>query len=351
MKIVFIGCGNITNLRHIPSVKRVFRKLDFSVGLIGVSRNAVERASKHFSEADEFVGDITIEYPPDWLKDADLIIIGTPPSNHLQMIRTVLSTSPNAKILCEKPLCVHQDELQKFIREQSEGLNLSRLFVMHNFQFSDAFKQAKSLVKSNRFGKVVTFQGHQLSSPKRGLPDWYEELPMGLFWDECAHFFYLAKLFCEDFSILESSQYVKCGTSTPVQLNVSALSKTDIPITFSMNFSSPISEWGCAIVCERGILYIDMFRDILIVVDTDNEHKMIDVLKSTSQFLIQFSKGFFTSGLKYVSRKKFFGVDEAVRIVLESDIVDSNCIDFEEGVSVIEKMFIVREISRVNYID
>src|SRR2546421_243221 len=40
-------------------------------------------------------------------------------------------------------------------------------------------------------GKITGIDAVQLGNPRRRLPEWYEELPLGLFYDESPHLLYL----------------------------------------------------------------------------------------------------------------------------------------------------------------
>ena len=44
------------------------------------------------------------------------------------------------------------------------------------------------LLKSGELGKIESILELQLTNRNRRLPSWYDELPLGLYYDEAAHF-------------------------------------------------------------------------------------------------------------------------------------------------------------------
>jgi scyllo-inositol 2-dehydrogenase (NADP+) len=351
MNVVFIGCGNITNSRHIPAVKRVVGEKNLSVGLIAVKTIDAEKTSRNFKSSRIFVGDILEGEIPDWLPQAELIIIGTPPNTHLPLIDRLLEIAPSSKILCEKPIGVDEDQINRFRTSPTLKINSNRLFIMHNFQFSQGFVKAKQIIASGKFGKVLNFHAHQYSSKSRGLPEWYENLPLGLFWDECSHFFYLANAICGEFKVEHVNASFQSRISTPNQLDINGRSPNKIPISFRMNFDAPISEWGCSIICERGVIFVDMFRDFTIAIKSDREHKTLDVLRSSSSFVFQFIFGFITSGWQYLIRKKSYGTDQVIEALVGKNPDNLELIRIEEGLRVIGQMLVVSSFLKTNVRD
>ena len=60
---------------------------------------------------------------------------------------------------------------------------------------------------------------------------------------------------------------------------------------------------GIIIDLRKKIAIYDYFKDILIVLDNDNQHLAKDVLKTSLNFTAKFWAGFIKNGFKMVSHK------------------------------------------------
>src|SRR5206468_7684705 len=131
------------------------------------------------------------------------------------------------------------------------------LALVHNFQFARSVRRARRQLEEGRWGKITALHGFQLSSPGRRLPHWYEQLPLGLFYDESPHLLYLLRAFGGPVTVQRASQIPSTrGAVTPAVLNVeleigatsvsdgppslTLPARTNIPATLFMNFEAPI---------------------------------------------------------------------------------------------------------------
>jgi predicted dehydrogenase len=186
--------------------------------------------------------------------------------------------------------------------------------VMHNFQFARSALRLWADLESGRLGKIQSINAVQLSNPRRRLPAWYETLPMGLFYDESPHFFYLLRraapgLELRDVDIVPGRD----GRQTPqlVRARYTAPgSGGEIPVTLSMQFESPVSEWHLAVLGEDAVGVVDVFRDIYLRVPQDGLHTSSTVLRTTVASTAGHLAGYLTSGLRHVTGRLDYGVGE-----------------------------------------
>ena len=312
LNICIIGAGNISNTRHIPAVKR--NKGFKLFGVMSDSESKIQRTLKNTPIPNHFVINnsepITDQIQKcDWfISHIDAVIIGAPPRQHFDLVKAALLCGKH--VLVEKPMTMNKEEADEVINIAKEK-NLV-LNVMHNFQFANGFKKLLKLLEQNDGGKIISILETQFTNRQRRLPVWYNELPLGLYYDEAAHFVYSAIKIGGPITI-QKSYAVKSpdGGNTPLYLSVQA-SAGKIPVNMYMNFSSPLCEWTISVFCEKKLYIYDYFKDILIIEDNDNEHLAKDVLKTALQHSYHFWKGFFINGLRMATGNLLYGHDEVV---------------------------------------
>jgi hypothetical protein len=86
-----------------------------------------------------------------------------------------------------------------------------------------------------------------------------------------------------------------------------------------MNFNASISEWGLVISGTKGTILYDIFREIPIWVPHDGQHLPLNILRTSSSFIVGHLKGFFKNGIKYIFGRLHYGVNVVVRRVITSD--------------------------------
>lgn len=314
IRVCIIGAGNISNTRHIPAI--IKNKEEFEIiGVVSDERKKIERTQKKY----KFIKNtLLVNVEKDlkeqlencqWFKnEVDAVIIGTPPKQHYPLTRACLLLEKH--VLVEKPMMMlpkECDEVIKIAKEKNKVLK-----VMHSFQFSQGMKKLYSMYKKGKLGNLVSILELQLSNRDRRLPVWYNELPLGLFFDEAAHFFYSARKFGGELNVINASaQYNGSDDNTPRFLQAQMMAG-DIPVQMYMNFNSPICEWGLILICDKKIAIYDYFKDILIVLDNDRQHLAKEVLKTSLSFSFQFWKGFIQNGVKMVTGKLLYGHDECI---------------------------------------
>jgi predicted dehydrogenase len=223
---------------------------------------------------------------------------------------------------------------------------------MHNFQFTDGMQRLGALLRDGELGDVVSFYELQLSNKNRRLPEWYNDLPLGLFYDEAPHFMYLLEKYGGKLSIESAHAQFnqKTKEETPVLLSVMAKAGK-YPVSMFLNFESPVCEWHFMVVGEKKIAIYDLFKDILIVLPTDNEHYAMDVLKNSVRTTTQFWRGFIKNGFKMVGGSLLYGHDVVMEKFIESVIagklVDQS-ISSERGKSTIVSMNEIVDLVNAN---
>lgn len=312
LKVCIIGAGNISNTRHIPAILKN-GKINI-VGVISNDKKKIERTTNKYKISNSLLIDPNKDVLEQlkkcswFMNDVDAVIIGTPPKEHFEMVKVCLMLKKHT--LVEKPMMMCVEECDEVIRI-SEKNNLI-LYVMHSFQYSNGILEMEKRFKLGEFGNIESILELQVTNRRRRLPLWYNDLPLGLYYDEAAHFFYTAINLGGELEVKNASaQFNKINENTPKFIQAQ-LKAGNVPLQMFMNFNSPICEWGVILLCEKKAVIYDFFKDILIIVDNDDLHLAKNVLKVSLQFSWGFWKGFIKNGFKMVNKNLLYGHDKCI---------------------------------------
>jgi predicted dehydrogenase len=179
--------------------------------------------------------------------------------------------------------------------------------VMHNFQYADQMRKLNKYIENKTYGEIVSITELQFTNRFRRLPEWYNDLPLGLFYDEAAHFIYLLQKHGGKLSIENAHAVYNDGKeATPITLNVDAHAGK-VPVHMILNFNTPICEWYYIVSFDKVIFVYDFFKDILIKIKTDNEHMSGDILRNSFSYTFQYWWGFIKNGFKMVTGNLLYG--------------------------------------------
>jgi predicted dehydrogenase len=308
VKVAIVGAGNISNTRHIPGLRHVK-----SADIVGVLSNKAERAEntarKHNIDNFAVINDKLKDGglgKLDWFAGIDAVVIGAPPTQHYALVKLALTHDKH--VLIEKPMMMDQHECDELIELAKKKNKI--FYVMHNFQYAHKMIKLNEIIESKRYGEICNITETQFTNHDRRLPEWYNDLPMGLFYDEAAHFMYLLENHAGKLKINNSyAVYDKDKkANTPNTLTVSATAG-NVPVTMLLNFKSAVCEWHYIVSFEKRILIYDFFKDILIDLPSDNEHRAADILKNSLSFSWQYWTQFIGNGFRMLRRDLLYGHD------------------------------------------
>jgi len=348
-KVCIIGAGNISNTRHIPALLK--NKQVVVYGVISDDAKKIARTVEKYKFLENKLllvkeNDIKEQLEScDWfINEVDAVVIGTPPRQHYLMTKICLEL--NKHVMVEKPMAMNvqeAEEMSRIAKERGKVLN-----VMHSFQFSNGMEKLYERFQSGEFGELKSILELQLTNRDRRLPVWYNELPLGLFYDEAAHFFYSARRFGGKLEVKNASAcFNKKKENTPCFLQAQ-LTAGEVPVQMYMNFNSPICEWGLLLICEKKIAIYDYFKDVLVVLNNDNQHMAKDVLKTSLGFTFKFWGGFIKNGLKMVSHNLLYGQDNCMNRYIKAIEEEFQCFELspELGIEVVEAMNKIVEMAK-----
>jgi scyllo-inositol 2-dehydrogenase (NADP+) len=306
LRVALVGLGWVGVNRHLRWLRR-----DPSVSLVGVvDRNPekVERVRRQVHLARFAIATSAEEVG--WLGDVDAVSIATSPATHHRLALSYLRAGKH--VLMEKPLAMRPEEAEELCAEAVQR-NLI-LAVVHNFQFSRSVRHALRLLDSGALGELRAVWGTQLSNPSRRLPSWYEELPLGLFYDESPHFFYLMRrILGENLSVTGVDVIAgRAGIRTPRSVGFRLLGGR-VPARIEMNFDAPLSEWHLGIAGSDRLAVVDVFRDVTVVIRNDGSHSARQILRTSADAIGSHLWGVARSGYLLASHQLAYGNDEVIR--------------------------------------
>lgn len=308
IKVCVIGAGNITNTRHIPALQKTG---EFEiVGVVSDEQKKLDRTRTQHPFTNELLidsdsGKVFEQLQAcDWfVNEVEAVVIGTQPYKHFEITKACLLLDKH--VLVEKPMMMDVQQCKEV--SDIANKNGKILYVMHNFQYADSFMKMERKLKDGEYGDLTSILELQLTNRARRLPKWYNELPLGLFFDEAAHFFYTAYRLGGDIKILNAhAQYGKAKEETPMHLSIQSRAG-EIPVQMFINFNSPVCEWMAILFCEKKIVIYDYFKDIIVEASNDGMHGAKDVLRVCLQYTWTFWKGFVTNGFRMVTHNLLYG--------------------------------------------
>jgi predicted dehydrogenase len=303
-----MGTGWVALKRHIPAFKRDKRASLNAV--LGHEAASTEATARRFGIYRSF---LSLE---EFLKEPlDIVSVCTPPGTHASLVEAAIRSGKH--VLVEKPMTLTSDEGRSL-----EALARSTGVILcpaHNFLFSRSLESAKSLLESGRAGKVHWVMGLQLSSSRRRLPTWFNDLPGGLFFDEAPHFLYLMRYFLGKLRV-EQAWHTSGGRDLPP-----GTGRTEARLQGAhgdgyliMWFGAPFSEWLFILFCSQAVLILDLFRDILVHLPPERAHQARDVLKMSLGGTLRFWRGISTSGIRATCGRLAYGHDRLIGQFLEA---------------------------------
>jgi predicted dehydrogenase len=304
VRIGVVGLGWVGQARHVPTIAgdRRFR-------LVGVADRREDRARSVAARLQDVQASVASRLADiAWIQDVDAISVATAPMAHHQLVREALDRGLH--VITEKPFAMSVREGSAMLKDADRARKC--LAVVHNFQFARSMRRLKRDLADGRLGAIRGVRAIQLGNPSRRLPTWYEELPLGLFYDESPHLLYLLSSVAGPLSLVKAvSAESRRGHATPAQIDAwFDADKADYPITLSCNFESSLSEWHLSVHGEKGVGIVDIFRDIYLRLPNDGGHGTAEVIRTSVSATAQHWWQHLTSGIPHLAGKLRYGNDE-----------------------------------------
>jgi len=322
IRVGIMGAGWVAAARHGPGYLRDERCE--VVAVYDPTGSSAERLAEQFD-----VGLATDDLDQFYAAGIDVVSICSSPWSHADL--AVSAMSNGCHVLTEKPMAMNTAEA--LAMSETAGKTGRLLCVSHNFLFSRSVARADRALR--RAGPVEYVMALQLSSDQRRLPDWYQDLPGGLLFDEIPHLLYTLQYYLGDLTLdsVRVSRRSDVGHPTLTEILVAGERG---PGQATVVSGAPISEWHVSVVAEKGIVDLDFFRDIAVRVNPDGAHKARDILRTSSRVLSEHAVGFVRSGMRLSTKRLYWGHDTLIGRFLDavSGVAESP-VDLRESVAIV----------------
>lgn len=296
------GAGWVTTHRHLAAMRR---HGGFTIEVVA------DRRAERAREAARRFGiprAVQAERVDELGAQVDAVTCGTAPFAHYRVVDSALEHG--LPVLTEKPFTMTVAEGESLVAKARE--RQLPLCVVHNFQFARSVGELREWMADGRLGSVKAVRALQLSNPRRRLPEWFDELPLGLFYDESPHLIYLVRAVAgQALEPLDATVHPSTigSARTPAQIDAQ-LRAGSVPVSLHMNFEAPVSEWQVLVLGDRGLAMVDIFRDIAIYAPNDGGHGALEVLRTSLSSTWRHWLGYLRSGPGHVRGRLLYGNDE-----------------------------------------
>ena len=145
--IGIIGCGKISQVRHIPEYSD-----NPNAKLIGFFDLARERAEQMAAKYGGKVFDSVEELLADPAIDAVSVCV----ANNMHADVTIAALKAGKHVLCEKPMATNIEDCERMVEASRQYGRY--LMIGQNQRFALAHSEARKLIKQGAIGKVVSFR-------------------------------------------------------------------------------------------------------------------------------------------------------------------------------------------------
>ncbi len=307
LRVAEVGLGWVGLHRHLPAMS-AHGRFDI-VGVVDRHPGTAEEVARARGLRRHHCGDDLGAVP--WLDEIDAVVVATSPMTHYQIIKTALERGKH--VLTEKPFAMTVAEGQALVDLARERRRV--LAIVHNFQFARSTRALLADIAAGALGTVRGIVAQQFGNPNRRLPKWYDELPLGLFYDESPHLLYLLRRLAP-----AAVQMLSCelfpstlGKNTPSIVHAQYECRhagVRIPLTLDLRFESPVSEWHVTVLGDRAMGDVDVFRDIYVRLPNDGEHATMDVLRTSLTATWGHWRQHLTRGPLHLAGRLLYGNDE-----------------------------------------
>ncbi len=304
LRVAAVGLGWVTVNRHLPWLRRCP-----DVELVGVIDPRPEHVSAIAAQLKIRPGIGSRPQDVAWLDEVDAVTIGTPPQTHFPLAQSFLAAGKH--VLVEKPMAMNPIEASQLA--QAAHARGRTLAVVHNFQFARATRRLQEMRAKGDLGEVLGIAAVQLSNPSRRLPSWYQDLPLGLFYDESPHLLYLVRSLLSEEPAIVRADVVPSRSGQPTPALVDLRFDGPVPVTVTMRFEAPVSEWHLAVFGSKRLAVVDIFRDVLVVSPNDGRHGPADIMRTSAAAIASHLWGVARSGGLMLAGRLSYGNDEVIR--------------------------------------
>ncbi len=147
MKVGIIGCGKISQTRHIPEYDGN-EQVEIG-GYFDFNKERTEELAKKF-------GGKVYDSVESMLADDEITAVSVCVANNAHATVSIQALNKGKHVLCEKPMAISLEECEAMVEAADKNGKL--LMIGQNQRFNATHVKAKELLKDGEIGEVITFK-------------------------------------------------------------------------------------------------------------------------------------------------------------------------------------------------
>ncbi len=262
LRVAIIGCGTVA-LDHLGAVKSKCGRVE--VHLCDKNPKAIKRCQ---ALVDDNVQTYLDSYKLISEQQFDVVHVLTPPDSHYDIAKHAIQN--HANVLVEKPMALTLRETEDlyFVSERRGRM----ICVDHSLLYMDCFREAMEVLNKGVLGKIIAvhcFFGHserKKTIPYGGVSHWSYNLPAGPLMNIISH---PASVVVELLGMPDSINVI-ADARNMMPYGFSDLLDVSIRTekgygSFTISMAHGSSSRYANIECEKGGIFVDFARQLLIV--------------------------------------------------------------------------------------
>jgi myo-inositol 2-dehydrogenase/D-chiro-inositol 1-dehydrogenase len=168
VRIAVIGCGRVTQERHLPALKSL--STAEVVAVADVDPTCLERVASHFQIGRRSTDFRSLVEDP----EIDAVAVCVPAQFHSEVALAGLDAGKH--LLVEKPLTLDLDECDRLI--EHAGKSSVKVTVGFNLRWHRLLREAREIIRRGDFGEIELIRT-TLTSHHDSIPDWRRRREQG----------------------------------------------------------------------------------------------------------------------------------------------------------------------------
>jgi len=252
LRLGIIGCGKVTTMFHLKSIKEVDEVTVTAVSDLDRARMENVRrkagAETGYTDTKELLAD----------QDVEAVAINTPPRFHEGLVLEAIEAGKH--VLCEKPLA-QTIEGCRMIADTQKGTGLVVLPV-HNYAFTPCLVAARELIEKGEIGALqgidVRFDNNLWSYGAK--TDFRTKEMYGIVEDILPHALSVVQVLSDPVSEVEEAEGWKKRYPVLDNIRLAMVTGSGVKVRGEMNWTSLIPGFTVKATGEEGTIQIDLMK-------------------------------------------------------------------------------------------
>jgi predicted dehydrogenase len=252
LKLGIIGCGKVTTMFHLKSIKEVEGVTVTAVADLDRTRMEEGRrkagAMRGYTDTKELLVDPEVE----------VVAINTPPRFHEGLVLEAIEAGKH--VLCEKPLAQTIEGCKKILDAQGDKEWV--VLPVHNYAFTPCLVAAQELIKKGEIGTLqdidLRFDNNLWSYGAK--TDFRTKEPYGIVEDILPHALSVVQILSDSVSEVREAEGWRKKYPVLDNIRLTLATESGVTVRGEMNWTSLIPGFTVEAKGEEGAIYIDLMK-------------------------------------------------------------------------------------------